>query len=363
MSGSNPNDRGVTPVSPHRQMFAGRARYAVFAAAGVGAAALFGMGIYSVNHDQGPPTKPADTGATSIGQTVANPPEPVVERPPARTQPAAKVDPEPSPEPFRAPSPAPPRYVVLPASTGGSFEVPAAAKPDPAPAQTSAVAAAAVREADTTHVAFASTTMAGGKAGPAMRLTYVMMPQTIPCRLDTAMDSTLAGPILCSTTQDILSPAHIVLLPVGTIVVGTYKNDVRNGQHRLFALTGNAITQDGIPVPLNSPVADGLGRAGIEGDVNNHYVERFGAAIALTAAQAAIQLGQAALTSGNQSNTNFNFGGGGGGSGGIETLATEILRQQGVIPPTISVPPGAIVSIVVDHPISFAEALHVETSK
>jgi type IV secretion system protein VirB10 len=176
------------------------------------------------------------------------------------------------------------------------------------------------------------------------------------------MDSTLAGPILCHTTQDILSPAHIVLLPAGTTVVGSYKNDVRNGQHRLFALTANAITQDGIPVPLNSAMADGLGRAGIEGDYDGHVMERFGAAIALTAAQAAIQLGQAALTSGNQSNTNFNFGGG-GSSGGIENLATEMLRQQGNIPPTISVPPGSIVSIVTDHPIDFSESLHVETRK
>jgi type IV secretion system protein VirB10 len=346
-------------------MFSGRAKQAVLTVVGLGAAGMMGLGFYTALHDPGPPSKPVDVGSTTIGQTVASPPEPVTPKPIAKQEPPppAKVDPEPSEKPFQAPAPVR-QFVVLPASSGGSFEVPAVAKPDPAAAQTAAIAAATTRAADITHIAFAPTTMAGGKAGPALRLTYVMMPQTIPCALDTAMDSTLAGPIMCHTTQDILSPAHIVLLPTGTTVVGSYKNDVRNGQHRLFALTGNAITQDGIPVPLNSPVADGLGRTGIEGDVNNHYMERFGAAIALTAAQSAIQLGQAALTSGNQNNTNFNFGGGGGGGGGgIETLATEILRQQGVIPPTISVPPGAIVSIVVDHPIDFSEALHVETSK
>jgi len=35
--------------------------------------------------------------------------------------------------------------------------------------------------------------LTGGKAGPAIRLTDVMMPQMIPCALDTAMDSTLTG--------------------------------------------------------------------------------------------------------------------------------------------------------------------------
>lgn len=353
-------DRDVTAIATRQHWYSGRIRQAGLGAAGLGAIGMMVMSGYVTMHDPGPPTKPVDTGSTTIGQTVASPPEPV-----AKPEPKAdpKPDPKPKPDPEPGPAAVAPHYVILPASSGGSFEVPAVAKPDRGAGQAASAAATAAREADTTHIAFASTTMAGGKAGPAMRLTYVMMPQTIPCSLDTALDSTLAGPILCHTTQDILSPSHIVLLPTGTVVVGTYKNDVRNGQSRLFALTGNAITQDGIPVPLNSPVADGLGRTGVEGDVNNHYVARFGAAIALTAAQAAIQLGQAALTSGNQSNTNFNFGSGGGGSGGIETLATEILRQQGTIPPTISVPPGAIVNIVVDHPIDFSEALHVETSK
>ncbi len=360
MSGT-PTDREITAVASRPSLFSGRTRQAALGIVGLGAVGMMGLGLYSGMHDDGPPTKPIDTGASTIAQTVASPPAPEPVKPVVakqETQPA-KADPEPTKAPFQAVAPVQQQFVVLPSNSGGSFDVPAVAKPDRAAAQT---AAAAAREADTTHVAFQATTMAGGKAGPALRLTYVMMPQTIPCALDTAMDSTLAGPILCHTTQDILSPSHIVLLPAGTTVVGSYKNDVRNGQHRLFALTGNAITQDGIPVPLNSPIADGLGRTGIEGDYDGHVPEKFGAAVALTAFQSGTQLAQAALTSGNQNNTNFNFSGG-GGSGGVESLATEILRQQASIPPTISVPPGAIVSIVIDHPIDFSEALHVETRR
>lgn len=355
-------DREVTAVAPQRaSLFSGRIRQIGLGAVGMAAVGMVGLGIYSATNDTGPPTKPVDTGASSIGQTVANPPAEPAAKPEPKPQPQPKADPQPSPQPFQAAAVIP-QYVILPASSGGSFDIPAVAKAERAAAAASGPDTASAREAATTHIAFQPAIVAGGKAGPAIHLTYVMMPQTIPCALDTAMDSTLAGPILCHTTQDILSPDHILLLPTGTTVVGSYKNEVRNGQHRLFALTGNAITQEGIPIPLNSPIADGLGRTGIEGDVDNHYVERFGAAIALTAAQAAIQLGQAALTSGNQTNTNFNFSGG-GGSGGIEGLAMEILRQQGSIPPTISVPPGAIVSIVIDHPIDFSEALHVETRR
>jgi type IV secretion system protein VirB10 len=356
-----PADREITAVAPRRPtLFSGRVRQAALGVVGLGAVGLIGMGVYSGMHDDGPPTKPVDTGSTTIAQTVASPPEPTAAKPPP--PPPAK-DPEPSRTPFQAAA-AVPQFVILPANGGGSFDVPPIAKPDRAAAQGTGAGAdpSTARDAATTHVAFAPAVVAGGRAGPAIHLTYVMMPQTIPCALDTAMDSTLAGPILCHTTQDVLSPAHITLLPAGTTIVGSYKNDVRNGQHRLFALTGNAITQDGIPVPLNSPVADGLGRTGIEGDYDGHVGEKFGAAIALTAFQSATQLAQADLTRGNQNNTNFNFSGG-GSSGGIESLALEILRQQGGIPPTISVPPGSIVSIVIDHPIDFSDALHVEARR
>jgi type IV secretory pathway VirB10-like protein len=37
------------------------------------------------------------------------------------------------------------------------------------------------------------------------------------------------------------------------------------------------------------------------------------------------------------------------------------LRHSIDIPPTITVPPGSVISIVVDHPISFADALRVTT--
>lgn len=359
-------DREITEgASKRAAFFSGPIKWVAFSVVGIGAVGMMGLGIYSATTDDGPPTKPVDTGSSTIAQTVANPPDFVAEKPVVTKQePVAKVDPEPSKQPFTSTTIVLPKYVVLPTNnSGGLFEVPAVAvvqnKAD-APHQSEADAAASTARIDATRVAFQSTTMTGGKAGPALHLTYVMMPQTIPCSLDTAMDSTLAGPLICHTTQDVLSPAHIILMPVGTSVVGTYRNDVRNGQHRLFTLTGNAFTKDGIPVPLNSPIADGLGRTGIEGDYNGHNLEKFGAAVALTAFQSATQMAQAALTNGNQSNTNFNFSGG-GGSGGIESLATEILHQQATIQATISVPHGSIVSIVIDHVIDFSEALHVES--
>jgi type IV secretion system protein VirB10 len=359
MSDTAPQDRTVSPVAGSRRaVLSGRTRQVAILATGVCASMMMGLGIYSAFNDSGPATKPVDTGANSIGQTVANPPETVVKK---QEEAAATKKEERKEEAPATVAQVTPNYVVYPVGGAGSFQVsPSAVKEDKPEGTAGAGASRAKDNAEQTRVAFKPSVIEGGKAGPAIRLTYVMMPQMIPCALDTAMDSTLAGPILCHTTQDVLSPSHIVLIPRGSTVVGSYKSDIRTGQHRMFALTGNVVTQDGIPVSLNSPIADGLGRTGAEGDVDNHYPERFGAAVALTAVQAGISLGQAALTKGSQTNTNFNFGGGGGSNNGIEGLAMEILRQQGAIAPTISVPPGQVVQIVVDHTIDFSDALHVE---
>jgi type IV secretion system protein VirB10 len=247
-----------------------------------------------------------------------------------------------------------PRYVMMPAGSGGSsFDVAEPKKPDDT--EDKQATAAAAKAAATTQVAFKSATLAGAKAGPAIRLTYVMMPQLVPCALETAMDSTVAGFFLCHTTQDVLSPDKIVLMPAGTRFTGTYKNDIRQGQNRLFSFVGSGITPDGIPVPLDSQVADGMGRSGIPGEVDNHFWPRFGAGILLAASQSVLSLAQASISKGG--NTYLNFSAGGGGA----DVAMEILRQQEDQKPTISVQPGTLVSIVIANPIDFSDALRVRT--
>ena len=169
------------------------------------------------------------------------------------------------------------------------------------------------------------------------------------------MDSTVAGFFMCHTTQDVLSPTNVVLMPTGTRFTGTYKNDIHPGQNRLFSFVGSGITPDGIPVPLDSQVADGMGRAGIPGEVDNHFWSRFGAGILIAGSQSMLQIAQAALTK-NGGNTYLNFNSGGGG---VTEVATEIMRQQADQKPTVNVQPGTLVSLVIDHPIDFSDAVKV----
>jgi type IV secretion system protein VirB10 len=339
-------ERGVSPVAGGGSRFLRTKRSRQLAYGAVGVVAL-AMMVISINGmlNLTPASHPESTGSNMIAQAVATPTAAPQSPPPAAAQQApavvaANVVPEPK------------EYVRFPASGGGEYFEPARQeekkvdKPEEEKKPTG------------TEVAFKPTEIPGGKAGKAIRLTYVMLPTMIPCILDTAMDSTLAGAIRCHTTEDILSPEHVLLMPAGTQIMGKYKNDAgAQGGNRLFAFTGSAITKDGIPVPLDSEVADGVGRAGIDGQVDHHYMERFGAALVLSVADAGLQLGQAELSKSGQ--TNLNIGGGGGG--GLAGLAQTILNKTINMPDTIYVQPSKQITIVTDHPISFEDALHVTT--
>ena len=369
-----PEDRLESPVGAggFRML---RTKTARTAAAAALVAVVIGIGVMIVKTSldfKGPKSKPEDIGAAKIAQAVPDPPVPQPPPPaeppvlaPAAAMPSFEprqlvfVDPPATAKPAAVVAAAPVSYVRFPtASSEGIFDVPA--RPVAEQKSNASARAASPDKADAlTSVVFKPTTIEGGQAGAAMDYTYKMLPQHIPCALDVAMDSSLPGSISCHTRVDVLSPAHVLLMPAGTLIEGEYRSDVKTGQQRLFAFTGTAYTPEGIPVPLNSTIADSLGRTGIPGEVDNHYPERFGAALALTGLESATQIAQAELWKGG--NQYINFGGGGGGGGGISSVANTILQHQIDIPPTIYVQPGTVVTVVVDHIISFDHVIKVTT--
>ena len=208
-----------------------------------------------------------------------------------------------------------------------------------------------------TKVAFKGADLPGAKAGRAIDQTYMLMPGIHHCVLETAVQSDLPGPIQCHLRDDALSPAGVVLMEKGTIVTGEYKNNVQQGQSRLFTVAATAYTPNGVPVPLDSPMADGLGRAGLDGEVNNHLLARFGGGVLLSLVDSGFSVLSSALQSGN-GNTNLNFN-----SGGLSNVATEVLRNTVNIPPTITKHQGEDVTIFIRYPIDFSDAYQLRARR
>ena len=169
----------------------------------------------------------------------------------------------------------------------------------------------------------------------------------IDCTLETAIDSSLPGMTTCVTATDVWSTdGSLVLLERGTKLVGETRGEVRHGQERLFVLWSEARTPAGVIVDLASPGTDALGRSGVTGEVDTHFRERFGAAILISL----INAGTAALVAAQSD----------GGSSvviapqGASDVAAEALRQTGNVTPTIRVPQGGRMQVLVARDVSFA---------
>ncbi len=111
----------------------------------------------------------------------------------------------------------------------------------------------------------------------------------IDCTLETAIDSTLPGMTTCVTAADTFgADGSVVLLERGTKLVGETRGQVHQGQARVFVLWSEARTPAGVSVPLDSPGSDELGRAGLPGQVERHFWQRFGAAMLISLVDGAV---------------------------------------------------------------------------
>lgn len=169
----------------------------------------------------------------------------------------------------------------------------------------------------------------------------------IPCVLETAMSSDVPGFVSCVVSRDVMSDnGRVVLMEKGTQVVGEYRGSVRRGSSRLFVLWSRAKTPTGVVVTLASPATDALGRAGFDGEIDNHFMERFGGALLLSVVGDAGQVaGQQFSEGGLQINTVQR------GGQSAAAIATENTIN---IPPTLTKNQGELVSIFVARDLDFS---------
>ena len=175
--------------------------------------------------------------------------------------------------------------------------------------------------------------------------------------MDTAINTDVAGPFQCHLSQAALSPTNVTLMEQGTKVQGGYNSSVTQGQSRIVAVTANAITPNGVIVPLGGSIADETGASGVEGSVNNHWQERIGAALLLSLVDSAFSLAQTELQKAGSTNLNISTGSGVGG------LASQILAKTIGIPPTITVDPGRTVLLWNQSIIDFGPSYRLEIAR
>jgi type IV secretion system protein VirB10 len=167
----------------------------------------------------------------------------------------------------------------------------------------------------------------------------------IPAVLETAIDTDLPGYVRALVSGDIRSfdGTHI-LIPRFSRLIGQYKSGLQAGQTRVYIVWQRLIRPDGLTIAIASPAIDFSGRTGLGGEVDGHFLKRFGSAALLSVVGGLSAIGNASVVL----------------SGG-QSAATVAAQRDTQIPPTIRVPQGQPIRIFISHDLDFTSSTDVHS--
>lgn len=162
--------------------------------------------------------------------------------------------------------------------------------------------------------------------------------------LETAINSDLPGYVRAVVTRDVMGfDGRRILIPSGSRLIGQYKSGLAAGQSRAFIVWTRLTRPDGVTVSLGSPATDTLGRAGLGGKVDSHFLKRFGSAILLSV----VQSGLGALQSGSSDIIVRS-------ADDAKSVAGVALQRDINIPPTVKVAQGTPIRIFIARDLDFS---------
>ncbi|MDM0029131.1 type IV secretion system protein VirB10 [Variovorax saccharolyticus] len=172
---------------------------------------------------------------------------------------------------------------------------------------------------------------------------------TIPCALQTGIDTTLPGFVSCRTLSDVYSAnGKTLLVERGASVFGEQQSGLKQGQERTFVVWTRIDNPSGVFANIDSPAVDQMGYGGVEGYVDTHFWKRFGGAILLSLIQDFSQSLLRSKSSSLNSGPTYN-----NSQQATQDMATEALRNSINIPPTLYVRPATVVNVMVARDVSF----------
>jgi len=182
------------------------------------------------------------------------------------------------------------------------------------------------------------------------RTCMIAQGKLIDAVLESAINSDHPGMLRALVSEDIYADnGNVVLLPRGSRLIGEYDSGVARGQNRIFVLWERSIRPDGVDIQLLSAGTDSLGRTGVEGEVNNHFLTMFGAATLLSVIGAsAANVGVHAGDNANSAAT-YREGIANGFADASNTVLGEFVR----IKPTITVKQGQRIKVFVAKDLYF----------
>lgn len=188
------------------------------------------------------------------------------------------------------------------------------------------------------------------KVNTAQRLegrNTVIAGTVVPAVIEQGIDTALPGSLRARVTQDIYDSRtgmHLVIAR-GSMLVGQYRSEVGDGQHRVYAVFDRLVTPGGAVVALSKTEAsDRIAISGVPGELHTHFWKRLGIAtlLALESAFLEKKVGNVGVVSSGSSNQATSSG---AAQILVKTAEAELKRQYS-IPPNITVAPGSQMTLV-----------------
>lgn len=181
---------------------------------------------------------------------------------------------------------------------------------------------------------------------------------TAECVLRTKIVANLPGMVLCKLATPIYSAnSKVVLAERGSIVTGEQSGQLKQGQSRMFVLWRRIETPEGVTIKIDAPVADQLGGAGIDGDLDNKWPQRIGAALMLSVISDVFAY-QTAKDSGGSGASGTALQ---GTQASGKSIAEKVLDSTINIPPTLTRNQGDKILIMIPRDLDFSSVYDVQT--
>ena len=165
----------------------------------------------------------------------------------------------------------------------------------------------------------------------------------IPAVLSAGINSDLPGQTTALVRRNVYDSrtGRFLLIPQGSRLVGEYDSRVAFGQNRVFVAWNRLIFPDGRSLDLGGMQGVDLSAAaGLRDKVNNHFVRTFGSALLIAAVSAGVQLSQPENDGNFQSNPTPSQLAAAAVGQELGRVASEYLRRNLDVRPTIEVRPG-----------------------
>jgi len=168
--------------------------------------------------------------------------------------------------------------------------------------------------------------------------------------LETAIQSDLPGMVRAVISEDVYSfdGSHL-LIPKGSKLIGRYRSGLNQGQSRVFVIWNRMIRNDGVSVNIGSYGTDALGRAGLDGEIDTHFFERFGSSVLLSMIDTGLKIGVNALDDTDSATVALE-------TGNDFSRASEIALENSIaIPPTIHINQGKRIKVFLGKDLDFSQ--------